>query len=83
MTKVRLPTECASPSGTDVSVGGVCVKSTASGYRAPPVYTCGYSDYPEDVGEDGCFPVPDGPGLGVTYDWDLIQRSRTAHHVFE
>jgi L-alanine-DL-glutamate epimerase-like enolase superfamily enzyme len=49
----------------------------------PPVYTCGYSDFLEDVGEDGCFPVPDGPGLGVSYDWDLIERSRTAHHVFE
>jgi L-alanine-DL-glutamate epimerase-like enolase superfamily enzyme len=49
----------------------------------PPVYTCGYSDYLEDIGDDGCFPVPDGPGLGVSYDWDLIERSRTAHHVFE
>ena len=29
------------------------------------------------------FPVPDGPGLGVSYDWDLIERNRTAHHVFE
>ena len=49
----------------------------------PPVYTCGYSDLLEDVGADGCFPVPDGPGLGVAYDWDLIERNRTAHHVFE
>jgi L-alanine-DL-glutamate epimerase-like enolase superfamily enzyme len=48
----------------------------------PPVYTCGYSDLLEDIGDDGCFPVPQGPGLGVTYDWDLIERSRTAHHVF-
>jgi len=49
----------------------------------PPVYTCGYSDFLEDVGTDGCIPVPDGPGLGVTYDWDLIERSRTAHHVLQ
>ncbi len=48
----------------------------------PPVYTCGYSDRLEDIGDDGCFPVPDGPGLGVSYDWDLIERRRTAHHVF-
>jgi L-alanine-DL-glutamate epimerase-like enolase superfamily enzyme len=48
----------------------------------PPVYTCGYSDLLEDIGDDGCFPVPQGPGLGVAYDWDLIERSRTAHHVF-
>ena len=44
----------------------------------PPVYTCGYSDQLEDIGDDGCFPVPDGPGLGVTYDWDRIERTRTA-----
>ena len=42
----------------------------------------GYSDLLEDVGDDGCFPVPDGAGLGVSYDWDLIERCRTAHHVF-
>jgi hypothetical protein len=49
----------------------------------PPVYACGYSDLLEAVGDDGCFPVPDGPGLGVSYDWGLIEQNRTAHHVFE
>ena len=49
----------------------------------PPVYTCGYSDQPEELGSDGCVPVPDGPGLGVTYDWALIERQRTALLVFE
>lgn len=48
----------------------------------PPVYTCGYSDQPQDLGADGCVPVPDGPGLGVTYDWDLIEHNRTALMVF-
>ncbi len=49
----------------------------------PPVYTCGYSDQPEDLGADGCVPVPDGPGLGVVYDWAFIERNRTALLVFE
>ena len=49
----------------------------------PPVYTCGYSDQAEDLGVDGCVPVPDGPGLGVGYDWQLIERSRVQHHVFK
>lgn len=49
----------------------------------PPVYTNGYSDQPEDLGEDGCVPVPDGPGLGVTYDWDFIERNKTAVLVYE
>jgi L-alanine-DL-glutamate epimerase-like enolase superfamily enzyme len=48
----------------------------------PPVYTCGYSDQAEDVGADGCVPVPQGPGLGVTYDWDFIARQRSNHVVF-
>ena len=48
----------------------------------PPVYTCGYSDQPQDLGADGCVPVPDGPGLGVTYDWDYIEHNRTALMVF-
>ena len=48
----------------------------------PPVYACDYSDQPEDLGKDGCVPVPDGPGLGVTYDWGYIERNRTQHLVF-
>ena len=49
----------------------------------PPVYINGYSDQPEDLGNDGCVPVPDGPGLGVTYDWDFIEKNRTALFVFK
>jgi L-alanine-DL-glutamate epimerase-like enolase superfamily enzyme len=48
----------------------------------PPVYACGYSDQPEAVGTDGCVPVPDGPGLGVSYDWDFICQNRISHVVF-
>jgi len=48
----------------------------------PPVYACGYSDALEAVGKDGCFPVPTGPGLGVTYDWDYIAKNRTNLHRF-
>ena len=49
----------------------------------PPVYTNGYSDQPEDLPDDGCVPVPDGPGLGVIYDWDFIERNRTNLFVYE
>jgi L-alanine-DL-glutamate epimerase-like enolase superfamily enzyme len=49
----------------------------------PPVYACGYSDQLDCVGPDGCVPVPDGPGLGVAYDWDYIARRRTALHEFK
>lgn len=49
----------------------------------PPVYKCGYNEMLEGVGKDGCFPVPEGPGLGVVYDWDFIAANRTAIHVIE
>ncbi len=39
-----------------------------------PVYAGDYSDQLDAVGEDGCVPVPDGPGLGVDYDWKRIER---------
>ncbi len=42
-----------------------------------PVYACGYSDDLDCVDEDGCVAVPEGPGLGVQYDWDYIK----AHEV--
>jgi L-alanine-DL-glutamate epimerase-like enolase superfamily enzyme len=48
----------------------------------PPVYACGYSDQLDGVDADGCFPVPDGPGLGVTYDWDFIRKHQTAEFSF-
>lgn len=49
----------------------------------PPVYACDYSDDLEAIGSDGCLPVPEGPGLGVAYDWDFIARNRTKLHEFE
>lgn len=48
----------------------------------PPVYACGYSDQPEALAPDGTVPVPEGPGLGVTYDWEFIVRNREQHLVF-
>ena len=48
-----------------------------------PVYACGYTDQLDCVGADGAVPVPTGPGLGVTYDWDFISSHRTQLHVFE
>ncbi len=48
----------------------------------PPVFGSGYSDDLDSVGADGCYPVPEGPGLGVEYDWDYIAKNRTALHEF-
>lgn len=43
----------------------------------PPVYLDGYSDELDAIGNDGCVPVPSGPGLGVRYDWPAIRRLET------
>ena len=49
----------------------------------PPVYADEYSDQPDAVGADGCVPVPTGPGLGVVYDWDFIERASTERIVLK
>ncbi len=48
----------------------------------PPVYTCGYSDQLDAIGPDGTVPVPTGPGLGVSYDWDFIRKNQTFAQTF-
>jgi len=48
----------------------------------PPVYTCGYSDQLDCIGQDGCVSVPTGPGLGVEYDWEYIDRNAVARRRF-
>ena len=50
----------------------------------PPVYEGGYSDLMDAVDDDGTVGVPDGPGLGVEYDWDYIEDNTTGSvHVYE
>ncbi|WP_121743380.1 mandelate racemase family protein [Natronorubrum halophilum] len=50
----------------------------------PPVYEGGYSDMIDTVDDRGHVIVPDGPGLGVDYDWDYIEENQTGSlHVYE
>ena len=48
----------------------------------PPVYACGYNDQIDCIGKDGCVPTPDGPGLGVVYDWEFIEANRQHLSIF-
>ena len=42
----------------------------------PPVYKDGYRDELDSIDASGCVDVPQGPGLGVEYDWDFILKHR-------
>lgn len=46
------------------------------------IYADGYDDGLEAIDATGCVDVPEGPGLGVTYNWDLIERNRTGLVVY-
>ena len=50
----------------------------------PPVYDGGYSDSIEAVDDRGRLSVPEGPGLGVDYDWEYMEANATGStHVYE
>jgi L-alanine-DL-glutamate epimerase-like enolase superfamily enzyme len=48
-----------------------------------PVYKDGYRDSLDAIDENGCVEVPQGPGLGVEYDWDYITEHSTGVTVYE
>lgn len=48
---------------------------------SPDVYT-DYEDGLRVVDDDGCVPVPDEPGLGVTIDWDYVDARETDRQTF-
>ncbi|ERH04860.1 MAG: L-alanine-DL-glutamate epimerase related enzymes of enolase superfamily [Halorubrum sp. J07HR59] len=49
----------------------------------PPVYEGDYSDTIDAVDDNGTVPVPDDPGLGVSYDWEYIEANQTGKRVYE
>jgi len=42
-----------------------------------PIFKSDYQDGLDAIDKDGCVTVPEGPGLGVEYDWDFIAKHRT------
>jgi L-alanine-DL-glutamate epimerase-like enolase superfamily enzyme len=49
----------------------------------PPVYKCDYSDQLESIDSDGCVGLPQGPGLGVEYDWEGVGKYQIAEFVID
>jgi L-alanine-DL-glutamate epimerase-like enolase superfamily enzyme len=42
------------------------------------IYASDYRDGLHAIDKNGCVDVPEGPGLGVVYNWDYIMKHRTA-----
>lgn len=49
---------------------------------SPLIYTCGYSDNIGIISERGTVPVPDGPGIGVSYNLDLLADTADMEQTF-
>lgn len=49
----------------------------------PPIYACDYADGLDAVDASGRVPVPMGPGLGVTYEWDWIRAHELGVTTYE
>lgn len=49
----------------------------------PPCYADGYMDELTSIDANGYISIPDGPGLGVTYDWEWINWHTTEKFVFK
>ncbi|MFB6191946.1 MAG: enolase C-terminal domain-like protein, partial [Haloarculaceae archaeon] len=49
----------------------------------PPVYEGGYEDQLDTIDDDGTVVVPDGPGLGVEYNWEFIEDNAEGGRTYE
>ncbi len=49
----------------------------------PQIYACDYRDTLDAISPDGTVPVPTGPGLGVTYDWEKIRANQIHTEVYQ
>jgi L-alanine-DL-glutamate epimerase-like enolase superfamily enzyme len=47
-------------------------------YNPPVILNPEYQETLEGINKDGTVPVPEGPGLGIDYDWDYITKHTTA-----
>ena len=53
------------------------------GSRELPVYDGGYQDSLDAIDADGTVPVPEDPGLGVTYDWQYIADNSIGNWIHD
>jgi L-alanine-DL-glutamate epimerase-like enolase superfamily enzyme len=53
------------------------------GNTQPPVFADGYDDALDAIDGNGRIAVPDGPGLGVEYDWSFVEEHAAGGRVYE
>jgi len=53
------------------------------GCRPDEAYADGLRERLDAVDEDGTLPVPEGPGLGVEFDWSYVRDRQVDHRVYE
>lgn len=49
----------------------------------PPCYADDYKDELDSIDADGCISIPQGPGLGVAYDWEWLNAHTTERWIFK
>lgn len=49
----------------------------------PPIYADGYRDTIDSIDENGCVHPPEGPGMGVEYDWNFVKQHAVGSMVWE
>jgi L-alanine-DL-glutamate epimerase-like enolase superfamily enzyme len=62
---------------------GLVHPKLARGKGRRAIYASEYSDGLDSVDSRGHVPVPSGPGLGVTIDWDWVKKHETGKVVYE
>ncbi len=50
---------------------------------ASPIYLDGYTDTLTSIDAEGCVPVPQGNGLGVTLNWEWIRSQQTDYVEYD
>ena len=62
---------------------GLVHPKLARGTGRRGIFSSDYSDGLDTVDARGHVPVPTGPGLGVTIDWDCVRKNETGKVVYE
>ncbi|MFC1941828.1 enolase C-terminal domain-like protein [Chloroflexota bacterium] len=61
----------------------MCLVHPKAPWLFPEPYKCDYRDGLNAIDKNGCVSVPQGPGIGIEYDWDYINKHTTSVVAYE